>query len=375
MKQTLHFSHYFILGMVGIIFSRRSASSFFVKSLMNSCNKPVSFLSHHGLHLGLSSMSSPTRDKKDSIGQRMANRTWKTRNLANLFQNRRDGIHLYADSSTNYVESTEMQDPLNRTWNIVELKKETARLTLRCHKKIDKASTRLQNALQIVEEIRTCPNPTQEQLESCPNTEMMKMELEDLRKRLVQLNELEESLSNIKNGKNVILPPNVAAMALDLQVDDAPPERLPSQPKKPKGPRTSAPRKPYFCYYTENKTEIRVGRRSEDNDELSTNPEHGDGPDWWMHASGCPGSHVVIRCHDNVLDKDVIRDAAALAARQSKCTGNVIMVNLCRWRDVKKPPGAKPGLVQLVGKVQTVSVNMKEAEKRLARLDATECKH
>ena len=38
---------------------------------------------------------------------------------------------------------------------------------------------------------------------------------------------------------------------------------------------------------------------------------------------------------------------------------------------MKKPPGAVPGLVQLTGKVETVSVNMKEAETRLDRLDAT----
>lgn len=120
----------------------------------------------------------------------------------------------------------------------------------------------------------------------------------------------------------------------------------------------------FLCYK-------KVGRRSQDNDELSCNPKHRDGNDWWMHASGCPGSHVVIRCHDNNLDKDVVMDAAALAARQSKCNGNVIKVNLTRCRDVKKPPGAKFGLVQLVGNVETVSVNMKQVEKRLERLDAT----
>ena len=78
-----------------------------------------------------------------------------------------------------------------------------------------------------------------------------------------------------------------------------------------------------------------------------------------MHASGCPGSHVVIRCHDQNLDDEVVQDAAALAARQSKCTGNTIKVSLTRARDVKKPPGAKAGLVQLTGSVKTVVVNMK----------------
>ena len=88
-------------------------------------------------------------------------------------------------------------------------------------------------------------------------------------------------------------------------------------------------------------------------------------------ASGCPGSHVVIRCHDQNLNDDVVMDAAALAARQSKCNGSVIKVSMCRARDVKKPPGAKAGLVQLTGQIRTVSVNMKEAQARLDRLDET----
>mmetsp|Transcript_30349 Transcript_30349/g.34918 ORF Transcript_30349/g.34918 Transcript_30349/m.34918 type:complete len:374 (+) Transcript_30349:237-1358(+) len=257
-------------------------------------------------------------------------------------------------------------------WNIPELRKEASRLTLRCHKKIGKASTRLQRANEQVEEIRTCPNATLEQLEACPNVKLIEDEWNDLRSRLKGLNLLEEKLQSIKGGKNTQLPDDVLELVLSLEVNDQPPQRQvrPKKTKK-KGPRSVAPRLPYFRYYSENNTEIRVGRRSEDNDELSCNPKHRDGPDWWMHASGCPGSHIVIRCHDAVLHKDVIMDAAALAAMQSKCQGNVIKVNLTRCRDVKKPYGAKPGLVQLVGKVETVSVNMKQAEARLARLNET----
>jgi len=90
-----------------------------------------------------------------------------------------------------------------------------------------------------------------------------------------------------------------------------------------------------------------------------------------MHASGCPGSHVVIRCHDAEPPKEVIQDAAALAARQSKCTGNIIRVSMTRCRHIAKPPGAKAGLVQLNGPVQTIVVNMKDAQTRLTRLDKT----
>jgi predicted ribosome quality control (RQC) complex YloA/Tae2 family protein len=71
------------------------------------------------------------------------------------------------------------------------------------------------------------------------------------------------------------------------------------------------------------------------------------------------------------VNEEVVMDAAALAARQSKCSGNVIKVSMTRARDIKKPPGAKAGLVQLVGDVRTVTVNMKEAQSRLSRLDKT----
>lgn len=79
----------------------------------------------------------------------------------------------------------------------------------------------------------------------------------------------------------------------------------------------------------------------------------------------------MIRCHDHNLDDAVVMDAAALAARQSKCNGNVIKVSMTRARDVKKPSGAKAGLVQLTGQVRTVVVNMKEAQALLDRLDET----
>jgi hypothetical protein len=94
-------------------------------------------------------------------------------------------------------------------------------------------------------------------------------------------------------------------------------------------------------------------------------------PNKYQSASGCPGSHIVIRCHDAQLDPAVVEDAAALAARQSKCTGTVIKVSLTRARDIKKPPGAKAGLVQLTGSVRTVVVDMKKAQVRLDRLDKT----
>jgi predicted ribosome quality control (RQC) complex YloA/Tae2 family protein len=64
-------------------------------------------------------------------------------------------------------------------------------------------------------------------------------------------------------------------------------------------------------------------------------------------------------------------DAAALAARQSKCTGSVIQVSMTRAYNIQKPMNAKPGLVQLTGSVRTVRVDMKQVQSRLERLDQT----
>mmetsp|Transcript_26479 Transcript_26479/g.58048 ORF Transcript_26479/g.58048 Transcript_26479/m.58048 type:complete len:406 (-) Transcript_26479:108-1325(-) len=273
------------------------------------------------------------------------------------------------------IANEEGAKTIDGPWNLHGLKNEAARLTLRTHKKIGKASSRLESAKKRAEELMTDPDATLEQLEACPNVEALQVELDELRLRLRKLNQLEGDLGSIKGKKKeTVLPPEVASLVLDLGVNDSPPKRPARGPKKKKGPKANSvsPRKPYRRYYTANKTEIRVGKQAEDNDQLSLLPEHRDGADWWMHASGCPGSHVVIRCHDAQVDQEVVRDAAALAARQSKCSGQTIKVSMVRCRDVSKPRGAKAGLVQLNGSVRTIPVNMKEAAVRLDRLDGTE---
>lgn len=260
---------------------------------------------------------------------------------------------------------------IDSTWNLPGLKKEVQRAVARSHKKVGKATQRFKQAQEVVEQLATDPNASLQDLENCPNVEAMEMDLNELKERLQGLNQLEQALGAVKGKSGVVLPPDVAQLALDLGVDDQPPARPERGPPKKKGPRRMGARLPYRRYYTVNKVEIRVGKQAADNDELSLSPQHRDGSDWWMHASGCPGSHVVIKCSDQNLPDDVVQDAAALAARQSKCQGQVIKVSLTRCRDVKKPPGAKAGLVQLVGNVRTVTVNMKEAQARLDRLDQT----
>ncbi len=93
--------------------------------------------------------------------------------------------------------------------------------------------------------------------------------------------------------------------------------------------------------------EVLVGRTEADNDRLSLKVARGD--DWWFHVRGMPGSHVVLRAReDREPDRDTLKAAAAVAAYHSKARqGGVVPVSYTRARYVTKPPGAKPGTVQI----------------------------
>ena len=249
---------------------------------------------------------------------------------------------------------------IDSVWNIPGLKKEVQRRIQRSHKKIGQYHQRIQRIL----------NGTQEGIENM-DADLVQAEMQMAQSTLQQLNQLEELMTmNLKKERgDAVLPKPIAQLALQLNLTDTPPARPPRGPPKPKGPRRMEPRVPYRTYRSIDGIEIRVGKRAEDNDALST--QHRDPTDWWMHAAGCPGSHIVIRNADP--PESTLADAAALAASQSKlyASREEMSVSLTRCRHVKKPPLAKAGLVLLTGPVRTLTVRKKEAELRLQRLAAT----
>jgi predicted ribosome quality control (RQC) complex YloA/Tae2 family protein len=94
--------------------------------------------------------------------------------------------------------------------------------------------------------------------------------------------------------------------------------------------------------------EILVGKSAAGNDQLTMKIARPD--DLWLHAEGLPGSHVIIR-NPNAGDvpPEVLVKAAALAAFHSKGRqSGKVPVTYTRAGLVKKPKGAKPGLVQLL---------------------------
>jgi predicted ribosome quality control (RQC) complex YloA/Tae2 family protein len=93
--------------------------------------------------------------------------------------------------------------------------------------------------------------------------------------------------------------------------------------------------------------EILVGKSAAGNDRLTTKLARPD--DLWLHAEGLPGSHVLVRNPQKAeIPSDILVKAASLAAAHSKGkSADKVPVTYTRARFVRKPKGAKPGLVTL----------------------------
>lgn len=94
---------------------------------------------------------------------------------------------------------------------------------------------------------------------------------------------------------------------------------------------------------------IYVGKTGSQNDYLTT--KMSSSKDIWFHTKGFPGSHTVISCAAHIasggqVPTTTLTDAACLAAYYSKARGSAqIAVDYCPIKNVKKPAGAKPGMV------------------------------
>ena len=108
----------------------------------------------------------------------------------------------------------------------------------------------------------------------------------------------------------------------------------------------TAPRLPYREYYLSTGLKIFVGRDGSDNDR--TTFEYARPYELWFHTQQCPGSHVVIKYPNKSFEpsKREIEETAAIAAFFSKAKNDsLVPVIYAERRYVRKPRGAKPGLV------------------------------
>lgn len=89
---------------------------------------------------------------------------------------------------------------------------------------------------------------------------------------------------------------------------------------------------------------IRVGRNNSQNDLLTLKSSFKS--DIWLHTQKIHGSHVIISCEGKEPGETTLLEAAKLAAYYSQARdGQNVPVDYTTVKNVKKPTGAKPGMV------------------------------
>ena len=140
------------------------------------------------------------------------------------------------------------------------------------------------------------------------------------------------------------------ATALDLAVSEADLAQIKEELvesgyiKRRSGQKKSAAKSRPYHYQTKDGYDIYVGKNNFQNDELTF--KLAEGNDWWFHAKGMPGSHVIVKTKTGELPDLVFEQAAALAAYYSKGRGSdKVEIDYLQKKNVKKPNKAKPGFV------------------------------
>ena len=116
--------------------------------------------------------------------------------------------------------------------------------------------------------------------------------------------------------------------------------RLRSERKRSK---KLAPSKPYH-FLSSDGFHIYVGKNNTQNDRLTLKTAEPE--DLWLHTKEIPGSHVIVKTKGKDLPKQTLLEAGILAAYFSKAKNSTkVPVDYCSRKNVRKPSGAKPGMV------------------------------
>ena len=99
-----------------------------------------------------------------------------------------------------------------------------------------------------------------------------------------------------------------------------------------------------FHYISSDGYHIYVGKNNFQNEELTF--KFATGNDWWFHAKGVPGSHVIVKAEGDEMPDRTFEEAGKLAAYYSKSKGQEkVEIDYIQKKHVKKPSGTKPGFV------------------------------
>ena len=114
--------------------------------------------------------------------------------------------------------------------------------------------------------------------------------------------------------------------------------------RAPKGKRPQKIQSHPLHFRSSDGFDIYVGKNNYQNEELTF--KVASGSDWWFHAKGMPGSHVIVKANGQELPDRCFEEAAALAAYYSKGRDqDKVEIDYLQRRNVKKVNGAPPGFV------------------------------
>lgn len=99
-----------------------------------------------------------------------------------------------------------------------------------------------------------------------------------------------------------------------------------------------------FHYLSSDGYHMYVGKNNFQNEELTFKLATGN--DWWFHAKGIPGSHVIVKSGGDELPNSTFEEAGQLAAYYSKGKEQEkVEIDYIQKKHVKKAAGGKPGFV------------------------------
>ncbi len=97
-------------------------------------------------------------------------------------------------------------------------------------------------------------------------------------------------------------------------------------------------------YVLENDYRVLVGRNNIQNDKLTTKIANKN--DLWFHVKDMPGSHTILISNGKNVSDELIKNVATIAAFYSRAReSSNVAVDYTIIKNVKKPNGAKPGMV------------------------------
>lgn len=154
---------------------------------------------------------------------------------------------------------------------------------------------------------------------------------------------IEETRAEIEHLESISISMDIAVSEDDLtQIKE---ELIQSGyiKKKNTGKKERIKSKP-FHYISSDGYHIYVGKNNLQNEELTFKIAVGN--DWWFHAKGMPGSHVIVKSNGEELPDRTFEEAGRLAAYYSRGRENEkVEIDYLEKKNVKKPNGSKPGFV------------------------------